>query len=249
MIIPVVSVWAGGQKQPEFKDPEEAENYAALTEAAADNERSDECLAMLYTQIYERGIRDMKVLKAMARVERHRFVPENRQANAYADSPLPIGYGQTISQPFIVAVMTMLLNIGPDDRVLEIGTGSGYQAAVLSELCGEVYSVEIVKPLAERTRRLFDDNGYENIMTRRGDGYYGWEEAAPFDGIIVTAAAGHVPPPLIEQLAPGGRIVIPLGNPFRVQILTIVEKSMKGEIRTLQLMAVQFVPMTGTVEN
>jgi protein-L-isoaspartate(D-aspartate) O-methyltransferase len=185
------------------------------------------------------------VLKVLGRVERHRFVPPEQARLAYANRPLPIGHGQTISQPYIVALMTDLLEPDQDDVVLEVGTGSGYQAAVLAELVAHVYSIEIIEELAtsagERLQRL----GYDNVTTRLGDGYFGWEEHAPFDAIIVTAAAGHVPPPLIEQLKPGGRMVIPVGARFMTQLLLLLEKGENGEIVTRQIGAVRFVPLTG----
>jgi protein-L-isoaspartate(D-aspartate) O-methyltransferase len=188
---------------------------------------------------------DERVLQAMGRVERHRFVPENLRGEAYGNYPLPIGYGQTISQPYIVALMTDLLAPSPEDVVLEVGTGSGYQAAVLAELVRRVYSIEIIEPLADQVRQRLSRLGYDQVVTRLGDGYYGWSEHAPFDSIIVTAAAGHVPPPLIEQLKPGGRMVIPVGGRFLTQYLLLVEKSEEGEIRTRQITAVRFVPLTG----
>jgi protein-L-isoaspartate(D-aspartate) O-methyltransferase len=188
---------------------------------------------------------DEAVLQAMARVERHRFVPEGVRDDAYRNHPLPIGHGQTISQPYIVALMTHLLEAGADDTVLEIGTGSGYQAAVLAERVGQVYTIEIVEPLARQAETRLADLGYANVTTRLGDGYFGWPEQAPFDAIIVTAAAGHVPPPLIAQLAPGGRMVIPVGNPFLTQYLLLVEKDADGEVRSRQITAVRFVPLTG----
>jgi protein-L-isoaspartate(D-aspartate) O-methyltransferase len=188
---------------------------------------------------------DERVLAALAEVERHRFVPERLQSEAYADHPLPIGHGQTISQPFIVALMTDLVAPGPDDVVLEVGTGSGYQAAVLAKLVRQVYSIEIIEPLASSSRARLERLGYANVTTRLGDGYFGWEAHAPFDAIVVTAAASHVPPPLIEQLKPGGRMVIPVGGRFTVQYLLLLEKTMAGEIRTRQIATVRFVPLTG----
>jgi protein-L-isoaspartate(D-aspartate) O-methyltransferase len=186
------------------------------------------------------------VLEAMAEVPRHAFVPEYLADLAYADRPLPIGHGQTISQPFIVALMTDLAGIRPGDRVLEVGTGSGYQAAVAVALEVEVYSIEIIQPLAEAVRKRFDRLGLQRIQTRHGDGYYGWEGAAPFDAILVTAAASHVPPPLVRQLKPGGRMVIPVGGGgFSFQYLMLVEKAADGEVRTRQLLPVRFVPLTG----
>lgn len=185
------------------------------------------------------------VLAVLGRVERHRFVPPGQVRFAYENRPLPIGHGQTISQPYIVALMTDLLDSAGDDVVLEVGTGSGYQAAVLAELVEKVYSIEIIEALAvsagERLRTL----GYDNITTKLGDGYYGWEEYAPFDSIVVTAAASHVPPPLIEQLKPGGRMIIPVGGRFMTQQLLLLEKGDDGEIVTRQIGAVRFVPLTG----
>jgi len=188
---------------------------------------------------------DESVLQAMLRVERHEFVPPSQRASAYRNPPLPIGHGQTISQPYIVALMTDLLEVEAGDVVLEVGTGSGYQAAVLAELVGRVYSIEIVEPLAVQVQQRLSRLGYANVTTKLGDGYYGWPEHAPFDAIIVTAAASHVPPPLIEQLRPGGRMVIPVGGPFQVQYLLLIEKDDTGEIRSRQVTAVRFVPLTG----
>jgi protein-L-isoaspartate(D-aspartate) O-methyltransferase len=188
---------------------------------------------------------DEAVLQALLRVERHEFVPASQRASAYRNHPLPIGHGQTISQPYIVALMTDLLEAEANDVVLEVGTGSGYQAAVLAELVERVYSIEIVEPLAIEVKERLSRLGYDNVTTRLGDGYYGWAEHAPFDAIIVTAAASHVPPPLIEQLKPGGRMVIPVGGPFQVQYLLLIEKDASGEVRSRQVTAVRFVPLTG----
>jgi protein-L-isoaspartate(D-aspartate) O-methyltransferase len=185
----------------------------------------------------------------MRTVPRHRFVPEEYRDTAYLDRPLPIGNGQTISQPYIVAFMTEALRLEPGDRVLEVGTGSGYQAAVLAEIAGHVYSIEIIRSLAESARDRLDQLGYRNITVRHGDGYHGWPEEAPFDAIIVTAAAGHVPPPLMEQLKPEGRLVIPVGPVFAVQTLVLVERTAGGEVRTEQLLPVRFVPMTGRAQE
>ncbi len=193
----------------------------------------------------EDGAIDPAVLDAMRQIPREAFVPEDVKAFAYEDSPLPIGYSQTISQPFIVALMTDLLNVGPGDTVLEIGTGSGYQAAVLSPLVDQVYSIEIVSELGERAAGTLEEQGFENVETRVADGYYGWAEAAPFDGIVVTAAAGQIPPPLVEQLEPGGKMIIPIGTPFSAQMLMLVEKQEDGSITTRQILPVQFVPFTG----
>lgn len=186
-----------------------------------------------------------EVLQAMADVERHEFVPERLRGDAYANQPLPIGHGQTISQPYIVAMMTDLLEPEAGDVVLEVGTGSGYQAAVLAKLVKRVYSIEIIEPLAEQVKARLARLGDENVITRLGDGYFGWEEHAPFDGIVVTAAASHVPPPLIAQLKRGGRMVIPVGGSFLTQYLLLIEKSEAGEITTRQITPVRFVPLTG----
>jgi protein-L-isoaspartate(D-aspartate) O-methyltransferase len=188
---------------------------------------------------------DEAVLEVMRTVPRHAFVPEDEQARAYDNRPLSIGYGQTISQPYIVALMTDLLEVGPDASVLEIGTGSGYQAAVLSGLVASVRTIEIVPQLGERARETLQRLGYGNVEVRIGDGYYGWKEHAPYDAIIVTAAASHVPPPLLRQLKPGGRMLIPVGSRFMVQELLLVEKSAAGEVSTRQILPVVFVPLTG----
>jgi protein-L-isoaspartate(D-aspartate) O-methyltransferase len=188
---------------------------------------------------------DPRVMQAMARVPREAFVPGAERRYAYENRPLPIGHGQTISQPYIVAIMTDLLRLRPDDRVLEIGTGSGYQAAILGELVKRVYSIEIIPALAKRARTVLDELGYKQVSTRVGDGYYGWEEQAPFDAIMVTAAADHVPPPLLKQLKPGGRMLIPVGSRFMTQQLVLVEKGADGSITTRLLLPVRFVPLTG----
>ena len=188
---------------------------------------------------------DPRVMSVMGKVERHKFVPPSEQSWAYANRPLPIGHGQTISQPYIVALMTDLISVNPGDRVLEIGTGSGYQAAVLAEMGAEVCTVEIIGPLAAQASRRLTDLGYNQVNTRQGDGYYGWEEKAPFDAIVVTAAADHVPPPLVRQLKPGGVMVIPVGSRFLVQQLVLVTKDNTGSITTQQILPVRFVPLTG----
>ena len=185
------------------------------------------------------------VLRSMNAVERHAFVPAAQVPYAYENRPLRIGYGQTISQPYIVALMTDLLDPETDDVVLEVGTGSGYQAAVLSGLVARVYTIEIIEALADQARERLQRLGYGNVVTRLGDGYFGWQEHAPFDAIIVTAAATHVPPPLIEQLRPGGRMVIPVGSQFTTQWLLLIEKGEDGEIVSRQIAPVRFVPLTG----
>jgi protein-L-isoaspartate(D-aspartate) O-methyltransferase len=188
---------------------------------------------------------DPRVMDALASVPRHEFVPPDLQPAAYENRPLPIGYGQTISQPYIVALMTDMLNPKSDDVMLEVGTGSGYQAAVLAKLIKQVYTIEIIPPLAKRATERLKRLRYDNVTTRVGDGYYGWEAHAPFDGIIVTAAATQVPPPLIKQLKPGGRMLIPVGSRFLTQELLLVEKTPTGDIKTRQILPVRFVPLTG----
>ena len=186
-----------------------------------------------------------RVMDALAEVPRHEFVPPARQDQAYENRPLPIGYGQTISQPYIVALMSDLLEVDTGSVVLEVGTGSAYQAAVLARLVARVYSMEIIAPLAEGAKRRLARLGYRNVEVEFGDGYYGWPEHAPYDAIVVTAAAGHVPPPLVRQLAPGGRMVIPVGPRFGVQHLLVVEKDEGGAVFTRQILPVRFVPLTG----
>jgi protein-L-isoaspartate(D-aspartate) O-methyltransferase len=203
---------------------------------------ADRRLQMVETQLRARGIRNAAVLEAMRRVPRERFVPANLQARAYDDGPLPIGDGQTISQPYIVAYMTEALDARKSDRVLEIGTGSGYQAAVLAELVAEVYTIEIVPTLAARARELLDALGYRNIRARHGDGYAGWPEAAPFDKIIVTAAPPEMPQALVDQLAVGGVMVVPVGPRDEIQMMTIVRKTAEGVVRR-ETIPVRFVPM------
>ncbi len=188
---------------------------------------------------------DPRVMSVMGRVERHKFVPGSERSWAYANRPLPIGHGQTISQPYIVALMTDLIGVNPGDKVLEIGTGSGYQAAVLAEMGAEVFSIEIIAPLARDAANRLTDLGYDQVKNRQGDGFYGWQEEAPFDAIVVTAAAGHIPPPLIRQLKPGGLMVIPVGSRFMVQQLVLIVKDSSGSITTRQILPVRFVPLTG----
>lgn len=198
---------------------------------------------MVETQMRARDIRDERVLAAMETVRRHEFVPADVITQAYNDYPLPIGYGQTISQPYIVALMTQLLELKPNAKVLEIGTGSGYQAAVLAELTDHVYSIEIVPQLAERARATLDRLGYQRVTTRTGDGYWGWPEEAPFDAIIVTAAPDHVPQPLLEQLADGGRMVIPVGPPGGYQSLWVITRH-GDDYQNVNWGGVAFVPLT-----
>ncbi len=185
-----------------------------------------------------------KVMRAMGTVERHEFVPDIHKSSAYANRPLPIGYGQTISQPYIVALMTDLIQPKRDFVVLEIGTGSGYQAAVLAKLVKHVYTIEIIEGLSNEATTRLKRLDYKNVTTRLGDGYYGWEEHGPFDAIVVTASATHVPPPLVQQLKPGGRLIIPVGGRFMTQQLLLIEKSTNNELITRQMGAVRFVPLT-----
>lgn len=198
---------------------------------------------MVSFQIEGRGISDKPTLDAMRKVPRHRFVPSDQAGSAYVDGPLPIGYGQTISQPYIVAYMTSVIDPGPGQKVLEIGTGSGYQAAVLAEIADTVYTIEIITELWKSSEKRLKDLGYKNIITKNADGYYGWKKYAPFDAIVVTAASEYIPPPLIEQLKDGGKMIIPVGSPFLTQMLVLVEKKGK-EIFTTNIFPVRFVPLT-----
>jgi protein-L-isoaspartate(D-aspartate) O-methyltransferase len=186
-----------------------------------------------------------RVMSVMGTVPRHEFVPASLQSSAYENRPLSIGHGQTISQPYIVALMTDLVDPGEQDTVLEIGTGSGYQAAILSALVKKVYSIEIVEALGRSARVRLQELGYDNVETRLGDGYYGWPEQGPFDAIVVTAASSHIPPPLVAQIKPGGIMLIPVGSQFQVQQLTLVKKDKAGGIITRQVLPVRFVPLTG----
>ncbi len=196
---------------------------------------------MVHRQLRARGITDSRTLEAMRNTERHHFVPGSQQRFAYDDRPLPIGHGQTISQPYIVAYMTEIIEPKSHYNVLEIGTGSGYQAAVLAEIVDKVYTIEIIEALGKQAIEVIDKLGYDNIYVKIADGYYGWEEHAPFDAIVVTAAAEHIPPPLVDQLREGGKMIIPVGSPFRVQQLMLVEKK-NGRLSTKNLMPVRFVP-------
>jgi len=198
--------------------------------------------AMVEKQLRPRGIDDPRVLRVMAKVPREKFIAPRLQARAYEDGPLPIGFGQTISQPYIVAFMTQALRPKPTDRVLEIGTGSGYQAAILGELVGKVYTIEIVRPLAQRAATVLNALGYKNVLVKGGDGYKGWPEHAPFDSIIVTAAPDRIPQPLIEQLKEGGRMVIPVGKTFAQQLKVLEKRG--GSIKETAVIPVKFVPLT-----
>lgn len=216
----------------------------AAAQPAAD--REGDRMNMVERQLAARDITDPRVLDAMRRVPRHRFVPPDLSARAYEDRPLPIGYRQTISQPYIVAFMTQALQLAPDARVLEIGTGSGYQTAVLAELAAAVYSIEIVPPLAARAEAALAEMGYDNVHVREGDGYAGWPDEAPFDAIMVTAAPDHVPQPLVDQLAVGGRMIVPVGE--HRQTLTVLVRTDQG-VTEEAVLPVLFVPMTGEAER
>jgi protein-L-isoaspartate(D-aspartate) O-methyltransferase len=220
------------------------------SEAQASNpvftERQEERTKMVETQMkgaQRIEVTDKAVLQAMLKVPRHLFVPEAMRALAYNDSPLPIGHGQTISQPYIVALMTQALELTPEMKVLEVGTGSGYQAAILSEVTSHVFTIEILKPLYEGARDRLKQLGFDSVIVRLGDGYYGLQEFAPFDRIIVTCAAQHVPPPLFDQLKPGGRMVIPVGGPFETQRLLVVAKDETGGRSSKTVEFVRFVPL------
>jgi len=204
---------------------------------------AEERAEMVIRQIADRGVRDERVLDAMRRVPRHEFVPDNEKRYAYRDTPLPIGEGQTISQPYIVALMTELAQPDKSHRVLEIGTGSGYQAAILAEIVQHVYTIEIEADLAQRATEVLRKLGYENVTVRTGDGYAGWAEHAPFDIIIVTAAPDHIPQPLIDQLKPGGRMVAPVGPTFATQELRVLEKDATGKVSSKGVAPVRFVPL------
>ena len=219
-----------------------------VSHAAAQDRYAEKRRVMVEKDIKGRGIKDKRVLDVMAKVPRHLFVDEPQRDKAYADHPLPIGEGQTISQPYVVALMTEALKLNPADRVLEIGTGSAYQAAILAEIAKEVFTIEIRKPLADMAATRLKNLGYTNVKVKFGDGYFGWEEFAPFDAIMITAAANHIPPPLIKQIKEGGRLIIPLGSTLFHQTLTLAIKE-KGDLSLKQMGAVAFVPMVGEAEK
>ncbi len=236
---------AKSKNPPSEKDKKKSQkpvhNHPAFKERIKDRE------TMVKRQIQRRGVNDPNVLSALMTVPRHAFVRKGDSRYAYKDSPLPIGYGQTISQPYIVGFMTEILGLNDNFKVLEIGTGSGYQAAVCGEIAKEVYTIEIIKPLAESAGKRLKNLGYHNVFVKAGDGYDGWPDQAPFDVIIVTAAAGLVPPPLLKQLKPGGKMLLPLGSPYGFQVLVLVTKDNKGQITSKELLPVRFVPMTGKI--
>lgn len=216
---------------------------AAVAQRAAGDRFEARRLAMVQRHIAAEGIRDRATLRAMRAVPRHEFVPREFLDRAYENRPLPIGLGQTISQPYIVAYMTEIVRPRPGMRVLEVGTGSGYQAAVLAATGAEVYTIEIFRALADSARARLERLGYKQVRVRHGDGHHGWSEAAPFDAVVVTAAAGHIPPALTQQLRSGGRMIIPVGSVYGAQYLILVEKDAKGAVRTRNLLPVMFVPM------
>jgi protein-L-isoaspartate(D-aspartate) O-methyltransferase len=233
--MPAVSEQQGVATEPVALAPQETDRFRVLRHRMVD------------LQLAARDIRDERVLDVMRRIPRHLFVPESQRESAYADWPLQIGAGQTISQPYIVGLMTQLAKPQPESRALDVGTGSGYQAAVLAELCREVYSIEIIEPLAVEARLRLADLGYRNVEVRCGDGYRGWPEHAPFDVIILAAAPADIPEPLVEQLAPGGRLVLPVGG--WAQELVVVEKQPDGTTRQWTEIGVMFVPMTGEAQR
>ncbi|MHC4654640.1 MAG: protein-L-isoaspartate(D-aspartate) O-methyltransferase [Planctomycetota bacterium] len=235
---------ANQQGEKEYKKiPRPDHNHPAFAE------RIDERKRMVATQIRARDVKDPNVLKAMRIVPRHIFMPVSQRRYAYADRPLPIEHNQTISQPYIVAFMTNALKLRPGSKVLEIGTGSGYQAAVCAEIAREVYTIEIVEGLAKTAKERLKKLGYKNVFVKAGDGFFGWPEKGPFDAIIGTAAAKRIPKPLIEQLKPGGRMIIPTGSTFGLQYLELIRKDKEGKIRKIRVMPVRFVPMTGEVQK
>lgn len=229
--------------QPAVATLEIAEATSLPTPAIVD-EYADQREQMVQDGVIGWGVEDPAVIKAMRAVPRHEFVPEEFLSQAYENHPLPIGYGQTISQPYIVALMSQAAGVSAGDNVLEIGTGSGYQAAVLAELVDQVYSIEIISPLAERSTDTLARLGYDNVTTRQADGYFGWEEYAPFDAIVVTAAPDHIPQPLVQQLKIGGRMIIPVGPVGGFQKLWLVTRESEDEVRTVDLGGVRFVPFT-----
>jgi protein-L-isoaspartate(D-aspartate) O-methyltransferase len=244
-LVAVALLAACGQQATPTAPPAAADATDVPGETASTHsERLEERMEMVDRQIRRRGITDQDVLEAMERVPRHEFVPKEYESQAYADHPLPIGHGQTISQPYIVALMTELLRLQRSDRVLEIGTGSAYQAAILAEIVDEVYTVEIVEPLATQATERLARLGYDNARVLHADGYYGWPEHAPFDAIIVTAAPDHIPQPLVQQLADGGKLVIPVGPPGGYQTLWEITKTDDG-IQKRNVTGVLFVPLTG----
>jgi protein-L-isoaspartate(D-aspartate) O-methyltransferase len=249
IFVPAVSIAVISAGQALCADPNEKRPLRCDHKHRAFSERQQERMTMVAEQIKARDIRDPNVLRAMRIVPRHFFVPRSQQPYAYGDFPLPIGSGQTISQPYIVGFMTEALKLRPDSKVLEIGTGSGYQAAVCAEIAAEVYTIEIVEELAKSAEARLKELGYKNIFVKFGDGYFGWEDKGPFDAIIGTAAAEKIPPPLIEQLKPTGRMILPYENENGFQYLVLVTKNPNGTIHKKDVLPVRFVPMTGRVQE
>jgi protein-L-isoaspartate(D-aspartate) O-methyltransferase len=231
-----------GKEPPAQESPEKVKSAKGVKQEKSDM-FAEQRMEMVSSQLADRGITAETVLNAMSLVPRHEFVPGKYIDDAYMDGPLPIGFGQTISQPYIVALMTELLDVNKNSKVLEVGTGSGYQAAVLSRIVKEVYSVEIVKELSEISSAALRRTGCDNVKTHHADGYYGWPEHAPYDAIITTCASEFIPPPLIKQLKKGGRMCIPVGPPFKVQHLLLVKKSAAGEVSVEMITEVRFVPL------
>jgi protein-L-isoaspartate(D-aspartate) O-methyltransferase len=240
---------AGSSKKAEDAPEREERPRRPDHSHPAFQERVEARETMVVQQIQWRDVKDPNVLKAMRTVPRHAFVPEGQRAYAYEDHPLVIGHGQTISQPYIVAFMTEALGLDPNSRVLEIGTGSGYQAAVCAEIAREVYTIEIVEPLAKSAARTLKRLGYPNVVVKAGDGFYGWPEKGPFDAIIGTAAAKRVPPALLDQLEKGGRMILPVDGAFGFQYLLLITKDAEGTLHQRRVMPVRFVPMTGQVQK
>jgi protein-L-isoaspartate(D-aspartate) O-methyltransferase len=236
-----------GDRNP--ADPNDKPGSRSKHRHIAFGERTEERRQMVVRQIQAREVQDPCVLEALRMVPRHAFVPEPYRDGAYGDYPLPIGHDQTISQPYIVAFMTEVLHLDPNSRVLEIGTGSGYQAAVCAEIAREVYTMEIVPELAQSAARILQELGYTNVHVKTGDGFFGWQDKAPFDAIIGTAAAEQIPKPFLEQLKPGGRMILPCEEPDGLQYLVLVTKDQRGELSRKRVLPVRFVPMTGRVQE
>jgi protein-L-isoaspartate(D-aspartate) O-methyltransferase len=240
---------ANAQPDQKQKDSKEKKPLPPEHTHPAFSQRVEEREKMVAKQIEARGVRDPNALASLRTVPRHAFVRHSDLRRAYSDQPLPIGRGQTISQPYIVAYMTEALKLKPQHKVLEVGTGSGYQAAVCAEITREVYTIEIIEELAKSAEERLEKLGYRNVFVKAADGYFGWDEKGPFDAIIVTCAAGLVPPPLIEQLKSDGRMILPLGSPYGVQTLVLITKDDQGKIHSRHLMPVRFVPMLGHIEK
>jgi protein-L-isoaspartate(D-aspartate) O-methyltransferase len=246
--MPMVSGSAAAEGQ-DLADSDDAPPARSPRRPPAFAQRAKERLQMVTHQVQARGVQDPSVLEAMRTVPRHAFVPAPYRGEAYADYPLPIGRGQTISQPYIVAFMTETLHLDPDSKVLEIGTGSGYQAAVCAQIAREVYTIEIVPELAQSAAQTLKGLGYTNVHVKAADGFFGWPEQAPFDAIIGTAAAEQIPPPLLEQLKPRGRMILPCEDPDGLQYLVLITKDQSGKLSQERVLPVRFVPMTGQVQK